>query len=273
MRHQKHHASLGVTREHRESMLSNLAAALITHGRIQTTLTKARVLRPFIEKIITKAKHAAAKTEKKDAVHLRRLVLRDLRDETAVTAALQREIQGVREPRGRLHADLQARAPAPGRCSRDGPDRIRQGRGHGLQEVEGQEGLQGPQAQGSRSRGRGNRGTRRGKASGSRGRGKVLSPPRGPQYIQTRRSLPSARFLFTCAQDVRVSRSRRRILPAFWRPYSWACGSSTTGGTTCDSTGSAGGRPSTASAATGSTRPRRGPSCAPARGAATRTPG
>jgi large subunit ribosomal protein L17 len=86
MRHQKHHASLGVTREHRESMLSNLASALITHGRIETTLTKARVLRPFIEKLITKAKHAAAKTEKKDAVHLRRLVLRDLRDETAVTA-------------------------------------------------------------------------------------------------------------------------------------------------------------------------------------------
>jgi large subunit ribosomal protein L17 len=67
-------------------MLSNLAAALITHGRIQTTLTKARVLRPFIEKIITKAKHAAAKTDKKDAVHLRRLALRDLRDETAITA-------------------------------------------------------------------------------------------------------------------------------------------------------------------------------------------
>jgi len=86
MRHQKHHASLGVTREHRESMLSNLASALITHGRIETTLTKARVLRPFIEKLITKAKHAAAKTEKKDAVHLRRLVLRDLRDEAAVTA-------------------------------------------------------------------------------------------------------------------------------------------------------------------------------------------
>ena len=86
MRHQKHHASLGVTREHRESMLSNLAAALITHGRIQTTLTKARVLRPFIEKIITKAKHAAAKTDKKDAVHLRRLAMRDLRDESALTA-------------------------------------------------------------------------------------------------------------------------------------------------------------------------------------------
>lgn len=85
MRHNKHHASLGVTREHRRAMLSNLAAGLITHGRIQTTLTKARALRPFIEKVITKAKRAAAKTEKKDAVHLRRLALADVRDETAVT--------------------------------------------------------------------------------------------------------------------------------------------------------------------------------------------
>ena len=85
MRHQKHHASLGVTREHRESMLSNLAAALITHGRIQTTLAKARALRPFIEKVITKAKHAASKEARRDAVHLRRLALRDVRDEDAVT--------------------------------------------------------------------------------------------------------------------------------------------------------------------------------------------
>ena len=85
MRHNKHHASLGVTREHRESMLSNLAAALITHDRIQTTLAKARALRPFIEKVITKAKHAASKEAKRDAVHLRRLALRDVRDEDAVT--------------------------------------------------------------------------------------------------------------------------------------------------------------------------------------------
>lgn len=85
MRHNKHHASLGVTREHRESMLSNMAASLITHGRIKTTLTKAKALRPFIEKVITKAKQAAAKTEKKDALHLRRLALSDVRDETAVT--------------------------------------------------------------------------------------------------------------------------------------------------------------------------------------------
>jgi large subunit ribosomal protein L17 len=85
MRHNKHHASLGVTVEHRRAMMSNLAVALITHGRIQTTLTKAKALRPFIEKVITKAKHAAAKTEKKDALHLRRLALSDVRDEDAVT--------------------------------------------------------------------------------------------------------------------------------------------------------------------------------------------
>lgn len=91
MRHNKHHASLGVTVEHRRSMMSNMAASLITHGRIKTTLTKAKALRPFIEKIITKAKKAGAiarldgnKLDSK-ALHLRRLALSDVRDETAVT--------------------------------------------------------------------------------------------------------------------------------------------------------------------------------------------
>ena len=85
MRHNKHHASLGLTVEHRRAVMSNLSAALITHGRIETTLAKAKALRPFIEKVITKAKQAAAKTEKKDAIHLRRLALSDVRDETAIT--------------------------------------------------------------------------------------------------------------------------------------------------------------------------------------------
>ena len=67
-------------------MLSNMAASLIIHGRIKTSVTKAKALRPFIEKVITKAKQAAAKTDKKDALHLRRLALRDVRDENAITA-------------------------------------------------------------------------------------------------------------------------------------------------------------------------------------------
>lgn len=66
-------------------MMSNMAASLIEHGRIQTTLTKAKALRPFIEKVITKAKQAAAKTEKKDQIHLRRLALADVRNEDAIT--------------------------------------------------------------------------------------------------------------------------------------------------------------------------------------------
>lgn len=85
MRHKKHRQTLGVTREHREAMLSNLGASLIQHDRIRTTLPKAKALRPFIEKVITKAKKAAAKTEAKDAIHLRRLALADLRDEDAIT--------------------------------------------------------------------------------------------------------------------------------------------------------------------------------------------
>jgi len=66
-------------------MLSNMAASLIEHDHIETTLAKAKALRPFIEKIITKAKQAAAKTEKKDAVHLRRLALKDVRNEDMIT--------------------------------------------------------------------------------------------------------------------------------------------------------------------------------------------
>src|SRR5215212_7479075 len=90
MRHNKHHASLGVTREHRESMLSNLAASLLEHGRIQTTLTKAKALRPFVERVITKAKQAAAVPQQNGktaarAIHLRRLALADVRNEDAIT--------------------------------------------------------------------------------------------------------------------------------------------------------------------------------------------
>src|SRR4051812_36820864 len=101
MRHNKHHASLGVTREHRKAMLSNMGASLIKHGRIETTLTKAKALRPFIEKVITKAKKAAAASEKKDALHLRRMALKDIRDEGAVTLLFnEKAAQFAKRPGG-----------------------------------------------------------------------------------------------------------------------------------------------------------------------------
>lgn len=93
MRHLKHHASLGVTREHRAAMLSNMGASLIRHGRIETTLAKAKALRPFIEKVITKAKKAAVAAEKKDALHLRRMALKDVRDESAVTLLFNEKVK------------------------------------------------------------------------------------------------------------------------------------------------------------------------------------
>ncbi|MBI2511554.1 MAG: 50S ribosomal protein L17 [Opitutae bacterium] len=97
MRHNKHHASLGVTREHRAAMLSNMGASLIKHGRIETTLTKAKALRPFIEKVITKAKKAAALPKENgklsaSAIHLRRLALKDVRDEGAVTLLFNEKV-------------------------------------------------------------------------------------------------------------------------------------------------------------------------------------
>ncbi|MBC8011383.1 MAG: 50S ribosomal protein L17 [Burkholderiales bacterium] len=93
MRHNKHHASLGVTREHRAAMMSNMAASLIEHGKIQTTLTKAKALRPFVEKVITKAKKASVATDKKDALHLRRMALKDLRNETVIASLFNEKVK------------------------------------------------------------------------------------------------------------------------------------------------------------------------------------
>ncbi len=77
MRHLKAHRKLGRTTEHRMSMLRNLAMSLINSdkGYIVTTTPKAKELRPFVEKVITLARHAQT-LEGADAkiqeVHLRR---------------------------------------------------------------------------------------------------------------------------------------------------------------------------------------------------------
>src|SRR5918912_874834 len=69
MRHLNAHRKLGRTSEHRMSMLRNLATSLINarDERIITTVPKAKELRPFVERVITLAKRAAAQS-----LHLRR---------------------------------------------------------------------------------------------------------------------------------------------------------------------------------------------------------
>jgi large subunit ribosomal protein L17 len=57
MRHKVGHRKLQRTSAHRAALLRNMAAALIKHEQIKTTTPKARELRPYVEKLITLAKH------------------------------------------------------------------------------------------------------------------------------------------------------------------------------------------------------------------------
>ena len=77
MRHGKKVIHLGRKTAHRKSMLANMACSLIEHKRINTTVTKAKALKQFIEPIITKSKS--------DTTHNRRLAFSSLRDKTAVS--------------------------------------------------------------------------------------------------------------------------------------------------------------------------------------------
>jgi len=78
MRHKVGYRKLGRITPHRKALLRNLATALFDHERIQTTLAKAKELRPYAEKLITLAKREEGR------LHARRLVLRDIKDEGIV---------------------------------------------------------------------------------------------------------------------------------------------------------------------------------------------
>lgn len=84
MRHSKRRHILGVTGPHRSAMMGNLSVALITHGRIETTLAKAKALRPFIEKVVTLAKKAEQANDAARKLHFRRLAISRVRDKKAV---------------------------------------------------------------------------------------------------------------------------------------------------------------------------------------------
>ena len=61
----KSNRKLNRTSSHRKSLLSNLAGSLIINGRIQTTLPKAKTLRPVVEKLVTLGKNNDFNTRKR----------------------------------------------------------------------------------------------------------------------------------------------------------------------------------------------------------------
>ena len=76
MRHHRKGKKLGRDSAHRKALYSNLAGALIEHGRIKTTVAKAKAVKPFAEQMITLGKRGD--------LHARRLALAELRSQDVV---------------------------------------------------------------------------------------------------------------------------------------------------------------------------------------------
>jgi large subunit ribosomal protein L17 len=86
MRHGNSNRKLNRTASHRKAMFANMSAALIKHEQIETTLPKAKELRPIVEKLITLGKRGD--------LHARRQAIAQVRDETQV-----QKLFGVLGPR------------------------------------------------------------------------------------------------------------------------------------------------------------------------------
>jgi len=85
MRHRVGYRKLGRVTEHRIAMLRSQAERLIRYEHIQTTVPKAKELRPFVERLITIAKRGlAAGNANGKALHARRLVLQDIQNRDVV---------------------------------------------------------------------------------------------------------------------------------------------------------------------------------------------
>ncbi|RLE18378.1 MAG: 50S ribosomal protein L17 [Acidobacteria bacterium] len=77
MRHRKKYSKLGLTTNQRKALLKGLTISLLEHGAIVTTKARAKQLRAYAERIISKVK-------KEDEAHARRLVFRKLQSKMAV---------------------------------------------------------------------------------------------------------------------------------------------------------------------------------------------
>lgn len=92
MRHRKKLNHLGRKSQHRQAMLSNMAASLILHKRIFTTVAKAKALKVYVEPLITKCKE--------DSTHSRRVVFSYLGNKFAVSELFREVAQKVADRPG-----------------------------------------------------------------------------------------------------------------------------------------------------------------------------
>lgn len=89
MRHRVAHRKLGRVTEHRIALLRNQAQALLRHERIETTVPKAKELRPYVERLISIAKRSLtapgeAEERRLKRMNAERLVSKDLSDQKVV---------------------------------------------------------------------------------------------------------------------------------------------------------------------------------------------
>ena len=84
MRHRKNVHKLGRTASHRRALLANMASALILYKKIKTTTVKAKVLRSFIERLITKARRGDLSARRTVLKHIpKKEIVKELFDEIA----------------------------------------------------------------------------------------------------------------------------------------------------------------------------------------------
>jgi len=92
MRHRIALKKLNADSQHRVAMRRNLARSLFLHGRVVTTSAKAKAFRPFVERLVTRARkaHAIKDSDRAGYVHSLRVLRRDIPDRDALKVLVEK---------------------------------------------------------------------------------------------------------------------------------------------------------------------------------------
>ncbi|MBU0535063.1 MAG: 50S ribosomal protein L17 [Patescibacteria group bacterium] len=88
MRHRVNKKTLNRTYDQRRALFTGMAADLIQNGKINTTLAKAKVIRPYVEKLVTRAVKASKSSDKIVKFNTLKLIRKHLRSELAIRKLL-----------------------------------------------------------------------------------------------------------------------------------------------------------------------------------------